>query len=87
MTTVVSLHNIDVSKFLAVLDTCKGNVYLVTREGDHLNLKSKLCQLIGLTQLIEGGRIAEAYILCDNPEDESKLFRFGLFGESGTKTA
>ena len=87
MTTVVSLHNIDVSKFLNVLDTCKGNVYLVTREGDHLNLKSKLCQLIGLTQLIEGGKIAEAYVLCDNPEDESKLFRFGLFGENDTKTA
>ncbi len=87
MTTVVSLRNVDASKFLNVLDTCKGNVYLVTREGDHLNLKSKLCQLIGLTQLIEGGRIAEAYILCDNPEDESKLFRFGLFGEVDTKTA
>ncbi len=87
MTTVVSLHNIDVSKFLTVLDTCKGNVYLVTREGDHLNLKSKLCQLIGLTQLIEGGRIAEAYVLCDDPEDESKLFRFGLYGETSTKTA
>ena len=82
MTTVVSLRNIDVSKFLTVLDTCKGNVYLVTREGDHLNLKSKLCQLIGLTQLIEGGRITEAYVLCDNPEDESKLFRFGLYGEA-----
>lgn len=82
MNTVISLHNIDVSKFLSVLDTCKGNVFLVTREGDHLNLKSKLCQLIGLTQLIEGGRIAEAYVLCDNPEDESKLFRFGLYGET-----
>ena len=87
MNTVISLHNIDVSKFLTVLDTCKGNVFLVTREGDHLNLKSKLCQLIGLTQLIEGGKISEAYILCDNPEDESKLFRFGLYGETQTKTA
>ena len=87
MTTVVSLHNIDVEKFLTVLDTCKGNVYLVTHEGDHLNLKSKLCQLIGLTPLIQGGKIAEAYILFDNPEDESKLFRFGLYGEIDTKTA
>ena len=87
MTTVVSLRNIDVSKFLTVLDTCKGNVYLVTREGDHLNLKSKLCQLIGLTQLIEGGKITEAYVLCDNQEDETKLFRFDLYGEVATKTA
>lgn len=87
MTTVISLHNIDVDKFLTVLDTCKGNVYLVTREGDHLNLKSKLCQLLGLTQLIEGGKIAEAYVLCDNHEDESRLFRFGLYGEVESKTA
>ena len=82
MTSVINLHNIDVAKFLAVLDTCKGNVYLVTREGDHLNLKSKLCQLIGLTQLIEGGKITDAYILCDNKEDESKLFRLNMFGDA-----
>lgn len=87
MTSVINLHNIDVAKFLAVLDTCKGNVYLVTREGDHLNLKSKLCQLIGLTKLIEGGKITEAYVLCDNKEDESKLFRFNIFGDNGTKSA
>ena len=26
MTSVMSLHNIDVSEFLSVLDTCEGNV-------------------------------------------------------------
>ncbi len=66
MTPILNLHDIDVTKFLAVLDTCEGNVYLVTSEGDRLNLKSKLCQLVGLTKLIEGGRIAEASIICDN---------------------
>lgn len=83
MTPIIELHDIDVTAFLAVLDTCEGNVYLVTREGDHLNLKSKLCQLVGLTQLIEGGKIAEAYIVCENPQDESKLFRFNLLGDTG----
>ena len=83
MTPVLSLHDIDVTEFLAVLDTCKGNVFLVTREGDHLNLKSKLCQLVGLTQLIEGGKIAEDYIVCGNKDDESKLFRFNLLGDTG----
>ena len=77
--SVLQLHDIDVPEFLKVLDNCKGNVYLVTREGDRLNLKSKLCQLVGLTQLIEGGKIAEAFIVCDDPEDESTLFRFNLF--------
>ena len=52
MATPIELHNVDVPDFLAVLDSCKGNVYLVTREGDKLNLRSKLCQLVGLTQLI-----------------------------------
>ncbi|MEE1056575.1 MAG: hypothetical protein UH239_04940 [Acutalibacteraceae bacterium] len=83
MTPIIELHNIDVTEFLAVLDTCQGNVFLVTREGDHLNLKSKLCQLVGLTQLIEGGKIAEAYIVCENQEDEKKLFRFNLFNDTG----
>ena len=64
MTPILSLHNIDVAEFLAVLDTCEGNVFLVTNEGDRLNLKSKLCQIVGLTKLIEGGKIAEASIIC-----------------------
>lgn len=81
MNPIINLHDIDVTKFLAVLDTCEGNVYLVTKEGDRLNLKSKLCQLVGLTKLIEGGMIAEASIYCENKNDEVKLFRFNLFGD------
>lgn len=81
MTPILNIHNINVSQFLAVLDTCEGNVFLVTRDGDKLNLRSKLSQLVGLTQLIEGGKIAEASIVCENKNDESKLFRLNLFDE------
>jgi len=81
MTPMIELHNVNVPDFLKVLDTCEGNVFLVSRDGDHLNLKSKLCQLVGLTKLIEGGKIAEAYIVCEKHEDESRLFRFNLYGE------
>ena len=79
MSKMIELHDIDVPGFVAVLDKCVGNVYLMTRDGDKLNLKSKLCQLVGLTRLIEGGKIAEAFVICDNEEDESKLFRFNLY--------
>ena len=58
MSKMIELHDIDVPGFLSVLDSCEGNVYLMTSDGDKLNLKSKLCQLIGLTSLIEGGKIA-----------------------------
>lgn len=81
MASEVRLHDVNVPEFLKVLDQCEGNIYLVTDEGDRLNLKSKLSQLVGLTKLIEGGKIEEAYIVCDKPEDESKLFRFNLFGK------
>ena len=81
MSTAIELHNVDVQAFLSILDTCEGDVFLVTEEGDRLNLKSKLCQLIGLTKLIEGGKITNAHIECMNEEDETKLFRFNLFGK------
>ncbi len=80
---VVELHDVDVPEFLKVLDSCEGEIYLMTRDGDRLNLKSKLCQLVGLTRLIEGGKIAEAFIMCEKVADESKLFRFNLYKHSG----
>ena len=76
---LLEMHDIDVPKFLELLENCQGNVWPITREGDRLNLKSKLCQLVGLTRLIEGGKIAEAFIQCENEEDESKMFRFNLY--------
>ena len=82
MTSVMSLHNVDVSKFLNVLDSCEGDVYLLTHEGDKVNLKSTLSRLIGLTRLIEGGKITEACIICKNPDDERKLFRLNMFGNT-----
>lgn len=77
----IDLHNFDLKDFNEVLASCKGDVFMVTPEGDRLNLKSKLCQLIGFTKLIEGANVAEAHLECADKEDESKLFRFNLFGE------
>lgn len=77
----VDLHNFDFKDFGEVLAACEGDVYMVTPEGDRLNLKSKLCQLIGFTKLIEGGNVAAARLECSNSADESKLFRFNMFGE------
>ncbi|MGI6333657.1 MAG: hypothetical protein ACOX1A_03400 [Saccharofermentanales bacterium] len=77
-----SMHDIDARAFIQALDKCKGAVYLVTDENDRINLKSKLSQLAGIVSLIEGGRMVEARIVCEDPEDESMLFRLNLFGEA-----
>ena len=81
MRSQLKLHDINVEDFITTINSCEGNVYLETEEGDCLNLKSKLCQLAGLTALIKGGIIVEAFIRCENPSDESKLFRFNLYNE------
>jgi len=83
MTKSFSMHDIDVRAFVKALDQCKGNVLLVTSENDRFNLKSKLSQLAGIMNLIEGGKLVEAKIICENPEDESMLFRMNLFGADG----
>ncbi len=82
MSRQFSMNNVDVKEFIKALDLCKGNVMLITSENDHFNLKSKLSQLAGIINLIEGGRIVDAKIYCDDPEDESYLFRLNLFGET-----
>ncbi len=78
----MEMHNFDLKEFMAVLDSCEGDVFMVTDEGDRLNLRSKLTQLIGFTALIEGGTVSSARIECTSKNDERKLFRFNLFGET-----
>ncbi|MDD2578967.1 MAG: hypothetical protein EOM13_00540 [Clostridia bacterium] len=80
MSKQFSMNNVDVKEFIKALDLCKGNVMLITSENDHFNLKSKLSQLAGIINLIEGGRLVDAKIYCENADDESMLFRMNLFG-------
>ncbi len=75
-----SIHNMDIKRFMEVLDQCQGNVFLETPQGDRYNLKSKLSQMMGLFTIMEGAKLVEASIVCENPEDEALLFRANLFG-------
>lgn len=75
-----SLNNLDVQAFMKALDSCKGEVMLVTDEDDRFNLKSKLSQIAGIMNLIEGGKLVSAKVFCTDPDDESLLFRLNLFG-------
>ena len=64
----VDMHDIDLKEFNEVLAACKGDVFMVTPEGDRLNLKSRLCQLIGFTKLISpfGAPASAGAFLCPN---------------------
>lgn len=75
------LDNVDVQVLMRALDECKGQVILFTDEGDRFNLKSKLSQIAGLMNLINGGIVCDAKISCSDPDDEALLFRLNLFGQ------
>ena len=75
------LHNVDFEDLIKTIDECSGDVFLETKDGDILNLKSKLCQLIGLSTILKNSEVSEATLRCANPADETLLFRFNLYGE------
>lgn len=77
----IDVNDIDIDKFVQALNKCKGDVWLETDEGDKLNLKSALCRIMGLTNLIKGGKVANATIRCDNPEDDAMLFQLNLWNK------
>lgn len=81
MAGTIKLHDLDFQEFINALDSCKGDVYLETDEGDILNLKSKLCQIMGIANILKNATVSEAVIRCANPEDETLLFRFNLYRE------
>lgn len=67
-------------RFFDVIQNCKGRIELVTSEGDRLNLKSKLCQYIALTQMFKDARIDDVEIVVSEPDDIALLLDFLVKG-------
>jgi len=74
----LKLYDIDIMELISLLDKAKGNVYLVTDDGNKLNLKSKLCQLYGVRSLLEKAKnsTVSAELSVDNPEDELMFINY-----------
>lgn len=77
----IQLHNVDFEDLIKVINKCTGDVYLETADGDSLNLKSRLCQILGLSTILASTEIEEAWVRCTNKDDETMIFRFNLYGE------
>lgn len=74
----MKLYDIDVAKLINLLDNAKGNVYLITEDGNKLNLKSKLCQLYGVKTLLESAKnsTVSAELSVEKPEDELMFINY-----------
>ena len=57
-------------KFLDVIKQCRGNVELISKQGDRLNLKSELTKYIAISQLFTDNTfINEMELIVSEPED------------------
>ena len=74
------IHNFDFNKLIEFASKAKGDVFLKTPDGDVLNLKSRLTQLLALSGAVDWGNVGEATIVCTDQADETHLFRLNLYG-------
>lgn len=81
----MTIHNFDFNKLIEFASTAKGDVFLKTADGDILNLKSRLTQLLALSSTVDWGNVGEAVVICKDPDDESRLFRLNLYGTDTQK--
>lgn len=56
------------------IDKCKGDIKLITSEGDQLNLKSRLCQLLTINVIISSApNLSDLYLYIEKEEDAINL--------------
>lgn len=79
------IHDFNFNKLMEFAEQAKGDVFLETPDGDMLNLKSRLTQLLALSNAVDWGNIGTARVICKNPEDETALFRLNLYGAAQEK--
>lgn len=69
------IKNID--KFFEIIDLCNEKVELVSKDGDRINLKSKLAQYVALAKIFSNEEIVKELELATyDPEDAMKLLKF-----------
>ena len=62
----------EVKDFLTVVNRCEGDVWLQSKEGNKINLKSSLSQYVAVAELIrDEGNNLELY--CSKPSAEAKF--------------
>ena len=66
----------DIDAFFKTIDECKGRVQLLTKEGDIINLKSKLSQYVAFAEIFAGDVIPEIEIVAHDAGDSAKLLDF-----------
>ena len=77
----MKMYNIkDIEGFMKTVNDCNGSVYIISPEGDKLNLKSKLTQYYALAGLFSSPIISELELETEDPETAKRLMEFMMSG-------
>ncbi len=77
----MKMYNIkDIEGFMKTVNDCTGSVYIISPEGDKLNLKSKLTQYYALAGLFSSPIISELELETEDPETAKRLMEFMMSG-------
>lgn len=72
----------NVNEFFEVIEGCSGDIYLVSDEGDRINLKSRLSKYLTLATVFSSDIVDSVELLVENPDDMKKLLNYMIDGES-----
>ncbi len=72
---ITKVNNVDA--FCKALDRCSGNVELISDEGDRINLKSKLAQLLTVNTILNGvSKLTNLELSIEKQEDARILLEY-----------
>lgn len=70
----------DIDKFFEVIESCNGDVFLVSNEGDRINLKSRLSKYFALANVFASDVVDSVELITSNTDDTEKLLNFMING-------
>lgn len=72
----MKLFDVDINAFQIMIQSCKGQVTIVTEDGDRMVTNSMLSALVGFSKILEVASIKEIEFECENPEDSVRILNF-----------
>jgi len=75
---IFNINNVD--KFFEVVDSCKGQVHVISPEGDDIVLTSKLSRFLFAAMNEEDIDNLDLELRCDDPDDTMKFIDYLVRG-------
>lgn len=79
----MTLENVsNIEGLFEIINKCKGNVELISQEGDRINLKSRLAQYLSIAGVFSNGYVRELEIYIGDADDRDRILEFIVSGKA-----